>query len=82
MQFCVKLVNDKNRSLVQRTKNPWNQSEELLCAVGLLAQLNLTGLMVSLSKVTGYFISFPYYGLASTDCTNAVCPPGGARKLG
>ena len=28
-----------------------------------------------------YLIFILHYGLASTDCTNAVRPPGGARKL-
>ena len=28
-----------------------------------------------------YLVSILHYGLALTDCTNAVRPPGGARKL-
>ena len=51
MELCVKLIDDKDRSLVQHAKNPWNQSEELLCAVGLLAQLNLTGLVHPMFEV-------------------------------
>ena len=28
-----------------------------------------------------YFVSILHYGLASTDCTNAVRPLGGTRRL-